>query len=492
MKEYLKEESNFTYTENGAKTLLSTNSNCLDLFSTIGALRGASDEEIECRFMRAFAENREMAMRILFFARDVRGGLGERKTSRAILKWLADNEPAILKKNIELIPEYGRFDDLLSLIGSSCEEDALAFIKKQLQKDLEAVDCGKENEVSLLGKWLPSVNASNSETKRTGRYIAKKLGITESKYRKILVLLRKKINIIENNLREKDYTFDYSKQPSQAMFKYRKAFIRNDNERYTSFLNDVKSGKKTMHTGTLLPYEIIRPCFKDSLDESERSAVDATWNALENDVSDDNSLVVVDGSGSMYWNSCCDDGSLAPIQVAISLGMYFAERNNGAFHNSFITFSEDPRLIEINGKDIYEKVMYCMSFNEAANTDISKVFKLILDTALKHDLDQSDMPKRIYIVSDMEFDCCVENANETNFEYAKKLFEENGYKLPELVFWKVSSRNVQQPVKENDLGVALVSGCTPRLFSMMTEGIVDPYRFMVDTLYVPRYDKVSV
>ena len=257
MLEYLKNEANKTFTENGAATYAGTNSDCLDLFATIGALRRESESEIITRFIRAYSENRDIAMKLLFFARDIRGGLGERRVFKVILGWLAENEPAALRKNIEHVAEYGRFDDLLVLMNTPCEKDMLEVLHKQFISDVKALEEG--GEVSLLAKWLPSVNASNRDTVLYAKKIAKHFGLSDASYRKALVALRAHIRIIENNLREKDYSFDYAKQPSKAMFKYRNAFVRNDTERYSAFLNRVSSGEAKLHTDTLMPYEIITP-----------------------------------------------------------------------------------------------------------------------------------------------------------------------------------------------------------------------------------------
>lgn len=488
MLEFLKKEANKTYTENGAVTYRSTQSQCLDLFATIGALRRESDGEITGRFLRAYAENADLAMKTLFYARDVRGGIGERRVFRTILKWLAANEPRSVEKNIPHIAEYGRYDDLLTLLGTPCEPAALAYIKAQLETDRAALESGRP--VSLLAKWLPSVNASNRDTVRQAKRISRALGMNDAQYRKTLSALRAKIAILENNLRKKDYTFDYAKQPSKAMFKYRKAFLRNDGERYTAFMSRVAEGAEQLHTGALTPYEIIRPCISgcqiSSLSEQERKAIDATWNAQEDFTGGENALVVIDGSGSMYGG-----GDPIPATVALSLGIYYAQRNTGRFANHFITFSERPRLVEIKGRDIFEQVRYCARFNEVANTNIQKVFELILDTAVKHRVPQEDMPAKLYIISDMEFDWCVADGSPTNFEYAQKLFARHGYRLPEVVFWNVASRNQQQPVQMNDAGVALVSGCSPRVFSMLKAGILSPYAFMMDVLSSERYATIA-
>jgi len=484
MLQFLKRETNLTLTENGAVTYRTTHSDCLDLFATIGAIRRASEEEIISRFKKAYTEDPDIAMKILFYARDIRGGLGERRIFRTILKWLADEHPASVRKNIEYIAEYGRFDDLMVLIDTVCEKDALLYIKNQLNMDLQALE--QNTPVSLLGKWLPSINTSNQEAVLKAKKIARYLKMDDKTYRKTLVKLRHAIKIIENNLRTYDYTFDYEKQPSKAMYKYRQAFLRYDWERYEQFLNAVKTGSAKLHTDTLTPYEIIRPFFGKCISAEEKNAIDVTWNAQKDYTNGENALVVIDGSGSMYGGT-----SPLPASVALSLGIYFAERNTGAFHNHFITFSEKPKLVEIKGKDIFQKVSYCEKFNEVANTNLYKVFKLILNTALKHNVPQAELPSTLYIISDMEFDYCTEDAGKTNFKAAKRLFESHGYKLPRVVFWNVASRNRQQPVTMNEQGVALVSGCTPNIFSMVTDKDLNPYSCMMEILNKERYANIA-
>ncbi|MDR1132132.1 MAG: DUF2828 family protein [Oscillospiraceae bacterium] len=483
MLEFLKSEANKTYTENGAVTYATTYSDCLDLFATIGALRRESDNELICRFTRAYAENPDCAMKTLFFARDVRGGLGERRVFRTILRWLAENKADSVIKNISFVAEFGRFDDLLTLLGTPCEKSALGYIKTQLENDLAALE--DNGAVSLLAKWLPSVNTTSAETVKNAKLIARRLGMTDAAYRKMLSRLRGHIRIIENNLRERDYSFDYAKQPSKAMYKYRKAFLRNDGERYRAFMEKVSSGEVKLHIGTLTPYEIIAPFFKETVPEDQRRSIDVTWNAQEDFTDGENALVVVDGSGSMYCG-----GDPLPAAVALSLGVYFAERSTGAFRNHFITFSEKPQLVEIKGRDILDKIRYCHDFNEVANTSIQKVYELILSTAVKNRVPQSELPSTLYFISDMEFDCCTADAGLTNFEYAKQLFARHGYVLPGIVFWNVASRSRQQPVTQNAQGVALVSGCTPRVFAMLASGTLSPYACMMEVLGSERYVKI--
>ncbi|MBQ7671223.1 MAG: DUF2828 family protein [Clostridia bacterium] len=490
MLEYIKNEANMTLTENGAATYESTGSECLDLFATIGALRRASDEEIITRFVRAYTENPDTAMKMLFFARDIRGGLGERRVFRVILNWLAANEPASVKKNLEYVAEYGRYDDLLSLIGTPCEKEAIDVIRAQFIKDTEALE--SEGNVSLLAKWLPSVNASNSGTKALGKKIAKALSFSEAEYRKALSALRAKIRIIENNLREKDYSFDYEKQPSRAMFKYKKAFIRNDSKRYNEFINAVAAGSKTLHAENVSPYELVEPYLlphwyggKD-ITPAEKEVLNATWASIPDFGSDENAIAVIDTSGSMY---CCSNP--VPAAVALSLGLYFAEHNTGAFKNHFIEFSARPQLIEIKGETFADRLRYVTSFNEIANTNLEAVFDLILNAAVKNNVSQNELPAKLVIISDMEFDRCVNNASAVNFQNAKKKYESHGYTLPKIVFWNVASRNRQQPVTQNEQGVALISGVTPRIFSMVAGGILSPFALMMEVLGSERYAKIA-
>lgn len=420
MLQYLKEEANKVYTENGAITNESTGNFCLDLFAIIGAIRRESEKEIESRFVRAYMENKDIATKILFFARDVRGGLGERRVFRVILKWLAVNEEETVKKNLKYIAEYGRYDDLLVLMGTPCEKEMLAVIKAQFDADVKSMK--EDREVSLLAKWLPSVNTSNIATVKCAKKVAKAFRMNDATYRKALSSLRAYIKIIENNLREKDYSFDYEKQPSKAMFKYRKAFVRNDGERYKAFISKVERGSAKLNASTLAPYELVEPFMQGYsmriLSASEQASINATWNSLPDYGNDENAIAVIDTSGSMYCT-----GKPIAASVALSLGIYFAERNNGYFKNHFIEFSARPQLIKIKGQTFADKLRYLASFNEVANTNIEAVFDLILKAAVKNKLPQSELPTKLYLISDMEFDEAVDNAELTNFENAKKKFE---------------------------------------------------------------------
>lgn len=482
----LKARANETLTENGGRAYISTRSDCLDLFFKAGAMRNSSEVEIGRAVLRAYAEDPHKTMKIIFFARDVRGGLGERRFFRIAVRHLAFAAPESVIKNIPLFAEYGRYDDLCTLLGTPCENEAAAAIKAQLDKDVS--DMAEGRPVSLLAKWLPSVNASSKETVRNAKKLCNIFCMSEKSYRQTLSALRKYTDITENRLRVMDYTFDYSKQPSGAMFKYKKAFIRNDGERYCEFLNNVSRGNAVLHADTLYPYEIIRRVFEKDISREERTALDVTWNSLpDHGASDENAIAVIDGSGSMTWGD-----APRPIDAALSLGIYFAEHNKGAFGGHFITFSNKPRLIKVKGSDIFEKARYCATYNECANTDLEAVFELILKTAVSDRVTNSDMPKRLYILSDMQFDCCVEGGNSLPLLASmKKKYARFGYELPEIVFWNLRNRGAAFPVTLSETGAALVSGFSPAIFDMVKSGSITPDAVMEEVIGRERYKAVA-
>lgn len=487
MLNFLKKASNTTYTENGGKAYRSTESYCLDMFFKAGAMRNSSAQEIADTVVRAYAENPDKTMKIIFFARDARGGLGERRFFRIAIVALVKTAPDAVKKNIPMFAEYGRFDDLCVLLGTPLEGDAVSVIKAQLNTDMSAMAAGEK--VSLLAKWLPSVNTSSKETRNMGRRLAALLGMSEPEYRRILSALRRYTDILENRLRERDYTFNYEVQPSCAMFKYRNAFIRNDGERYTEFLNKVHSGEAKLHADRLFPYDIIRAAIEGDISPEEKLSLDAAWKSLP-DLSAakrENAIAVIDGSGSMTWGM-----GIRPIDAALSLGIYFAEHNTGAFANHFITFSENPQLVEIKGKDIVEKSRFCYTFNEMANTNLEAVFRLILKTAVKNRVSQSELPAKLYIISDMQFDRCVIGGNnDVLFSSMRKLYSQHGYKLPEIIFWNVNSRCDATPVTRSETGAALVSGYSPSVFDMVMGGECSPETVMNRILSSERYAQIT-
>jgi uncharacterized protein with von Willebrand factor type A (vWA) domain len=260
-------------------------------------------------------------------------------------------------------------------------------------------------------------------------------------------------------------------------------------------LGKVSSGEAQMHADTLMPYELVEPylrfswssrCFMRDISEEEKNALNATWASLPAFANNENALAIIDTSGSMY-----DSGKPLPAAVALSLGLYFAEHNTGIFKNHFIEFSSRPQLIEVKGDTFADRLRYVASFNEIADTNLEAVFDLILNAAVRNKVSQEELPATLYLISDMEFNCCVRNADATNFENAKAKFAAHGYQLPKIVFWNVQSRNTQHPVTQNEQGVALVSGCTPRIFSMVSDGVLSPLGYMMEILGAERYEKIA-
>ena len=504
----MKMQLNVARTENGDLAYKSTGSACLDFFSLCGGMR-RNLEDLDKLFTKAYGEDPVVAIKILFYMRNIRGGLGERNSFRVLLKELAKFYPEMAKQIVYAVPEYGRWDDLLVLLDTSVKDDAIALIKAQIDKDKEAMEKGKE--VSLLGKWLPSINTSSKESVANAKIVMEALGMKAVEYRKLCSALRKEIKILEDSLRRKDYTFDYSKQPSQAMLRYKKAFMRNDEERYKSFLNKVveqaeklargeeipEEEKIKLNTKTLYPYQIVAPFMgywsMNELQPEQELPLEASWKALDRGVFDSKTIVVRDGSGSMYHGK--DD---SPINIATSLALLFSEQLTGPYKSSFITFSENPQLVEVpdNCDTLKKKLNFIQKFNEVANTDIGKVYRLILDVAKRENVPKEEMIERVLIISDMEFDYCADDTSKSTFEFYKKEFEAAGYELPEIVFWNVEARDTHLPVTMNEKGVKLVCGASANIFADVVSGdlkVVTPYEFMLQMLEpYAEFDKVVV
>lgn len=478
--------NNLTYTENGAVTNKSTNSKVLDLFSQAGALRlGRGAENAKDLFLNALSEDKLLTTRAMFYFRDVRGGQGERETFRIFLKTLAITDPQVVRKNLHLIPEFGRWDDLYTLVDTSLEADAFALMRKQFEKDLDS------QNPSLLAKWLKSENTSSPASRALGAKTRKAFGISPKAYRRGLSVLRARINVLERTISTNSWDkVVYERVPSQANLKYRKAFGRHDLERYTKYLQDVASGETKINASTQFPYEIIRNCnffgYGLNLTETERKTLDVMWNNQPDYIGkSENSICVCDVSGSMNG---------LPIQVSISLGIYTAERNTGPFKDKFMTFSERPQLQSVVGHDIVSKVENLSRAAWDMNTNVKAVFDTLLHVGQTNKLTNDQMVKKIFIISDMEFDgCTMGRADETLFQTIAREWKEAGYDLPLLVFWNVASRNSQFPMSLDDRGFVNVSGCSPSIFKNLMKGeIYDAYELMLDVLNDERYKVISV
>ena len=481
-------------TENGAVGYRTTGKALLDLNFGVASLRSASDIDIINKFMHAYFEDKITATKWLFYARDAREGLGERRLFRVVMEEFAKQEPKAVKELIKLVPKYGRWDDLWCMLETNLIDDIIDVVKCQLAEDTKNMADGKS--VSLLAKWLPSINTSSETTRKYATIICKKLGETPRNYRKLLSSMRKYIDVVECKMSAKQwYEIDYEAVPSRANLIYNNAFLRNDEERRRAYLGALEKGEAKINAGTLFPHDIVHKYVSGTWSLSLRGcdpALEGMWNALPNTVKgNDNTIVVADGSGSMTCR--VGNTNISALDVANALAIYFAERASGEFKDKYITFSHRPQLVDFsNAKTLRDKIGIALRHNEVADTNIEATFDLILQTAVNNHMSQEDMPKNVLIISDMEFNSAVYSTpNQTLFATIAKKYEAHGYKLPRLVFWNVNSRTGTIPVKENDFGVALVSGFSVNIVNMVMSNKTDPYECLLEVLNSERYQAVE-
>lgn len=484
MLNHLNNHFNQTRTENGAVAYKSTKSAVLDLFAQGGAMRQSSDSDVQATFSKAFAEDATLALKTLFYLRDITQGQGERRIFRLALSHLARHNQQALAKNLHLVPEFGRWDDLWVLLDTSLKSNVIELVITQLQKDVLS------KNPSLLGKWLPSENASSYQTKKYARIIREAVGTTPKKYRKLLSALRSRINLVETKLTEKNYgEIEYSKLPSKAGMQYRQAFFRNDEVRYKAFLDSLSKGEVKVNAGTLYPNDIVGKVLNKGyfVTEQDIKLFEGQWNNLKDFIGEkkENSIVMADTSASMSWHG----GD--PQRVAISLAMYIAERNKGVFKDHFMTFSTNPSLVKIQGSNIVDKVQNISQANWNGSTDIEKALRTLLKVAVSNNVPSDEMIKKIYIISDMQFNGCVSGVGQNIFKTVAKDFARHGYEMPNIVFWNVRASS-NTPATMNEHGVQLVSGYSPSILtSLLNADGKTPYELMLDVILSDRYKEVT-
>lgn len=468
----------------------------------MASLRSASEHDISQRFTKVFFEDKLMAMKWLFYARDVRGGLGERRLFRACMVPLAKEFPEYVAPVVALVPEYGRWDDLWCLLDTPVRDCVTGLVKEQLYDDAQNAAEGKP--ISLLAKWMPRCKTSSKQTRHYAQILRKAVGMTERQYQHTLANLSRYLLVVEQQMTAKQWEeIDYQRVPSRANLQYNSAFLRHDEDRRRAFLGAVEKGEAKINASVLFPHDIVhRYGYAGSTDAN----LEVLWKNLPDTVQGcGNTIVVADGSGSMRVRVGNTD--VSALEVANSLAIYFAERSSGQFKDQYITFSEHPQLVDLSrGKNLREKLRIAATHNEVANTNIEAVFDLILTTAINKHMDQSDLPANILIISDMEFDGCattgaisrdrwgysrVVTPTPRLFEVIAQQYAEAGYQIPRLVFWNVNSRSGTIPVKENNLGVALVSGFSPNIAKMVMSGQTDPYDCLLEAINAERYQQVD-
>jgi hypothetical protein len=471
------------FTANGAVGYETSGKKLLDLNFSVTSLRNALDQEIVDRFLNAYYENPMLAMKWLFYCRDCRQGIGERKLFRTVTAYLADTKPDIVKSALHLVSEYGRWDDLLCLLDTPVANEVKELIAKQYSIDIAHMIDGEQ--ISLLAKWMPSQNTTSKETQRYAEIIRTYLGISQKQYRKMLSRMRKYLDVTERKMSAKEWSkINYEAVPSRANLIYSDAFLKHDEDRRTKYLEALSAGEAKINASTLFPDDIVNKyttCWGGV--EKFNATLEELWKALPT-LTTDNTLVVRDGSGSMVGK---------PLDVSTAMAIYMAERSTGEFHNKFITFSRVPKWIDLYGMNtLREKIIKTYKERDCSNTDIEAVFELILRTAVDNKMSQEDMPKNIVIISDMQFDGQNFNFTEPLFEVIAQAYERHGHKLPRLVFWNVDEHHKNViPIQQNELGVVLISGYSQNLIKMVMSGEADPYECLKKQLQSERYKPVE-
>lgn len=460
-------------TTNGMRARKETASKCVDLFFKAGAARG---KDITKDFIGAYAENREVALRIAQWLRDVRGGAGERELFRQILKYLekTNSEDAILLAH--KVPELGRFDDLFTFQTPQMKNVGFSIVQKALNEGN-----------GLAGKWTPRKGVIAAEFR-------KYLGWNPKFYRKRLVELT---NVVEQNMCANDWdNINFSHVPSVASARYKKAFNRHTTK-YAEYVASLVKGDNPevkVNAGAVYPYDVIKGVqnfhYSSGYDETEKNLIIKQWEALPNFIGDANILAMVDVSGSM---TCPAGGYKSKsrttcLDVAVSLGLYCADKNTGAFKDTFLTFSGRPELMHLKG-NVVQKVEQMVKSNWAMDTNLHAAFDKILETARTNEVPNEDMPEILLIMSDMQFNSCV-NFDDSAMQMINRKYEQYGYKMPVIVFWNINSYD-NVPVKYDTSGVALVSGFSPAIMKSVLAADMDefsPEGIMMKTLMNPRYD----
>lgn len=493
---------NVSITENGAIGYKSSGRALVDINYMTSSLRSKIDKELIDMFKAAYYENPMYTWKWLFFLRDIRGGMGERDTFRRIIKYMANFRPHEMALFIPYIAEYGRYDDTWVLLDTQLNSIVIKMINTQLQEDIK--NYTEDKPISLLAKWLPKRNAESHISRHYARLIIEGLKLDDKTYNRMLVKLRKKLNLVETYMCTNQWSaIDYNSVPSKANLLYRNAFLKHDPERRQQYLEDLSSGKEgvKINASTNFPHDIVHQYINEKTCgwsggyrlKNYDVTLEQLWKNQKDTVqSAENIMVIQDGSASMY-SPIDRNSSVQAEEVATALSIYFAERCSGQFNNKFMTFGNRPRFVDIsNCKNLKEKIQLTLKNTDCSNTNIERVFQLLLDTAVKNNMKQSDLPKTLLMISDMEFDCMVSGrTDKAMFEEFAEKFEKYGYELPKLVFWNICSRTGTIPVRKNKNGVALVSGYSVNIMNMVLSNELDPYKCLLKQLDVERYQVIE-
>ena len=496
-KKAFQSEANKTLTENGDLAYKSTGTSVIDMFGKIGSLRGGyrSDDDINNEaielFINAYEENPELAVKTLFYTRDCRGGMGEKMVFKAVALHLLndDNKKKLILNNLNKIVEYGSWKDIIDLILQTTSEENKEIISKFMYQTMlvDMYNILENKPISLLGKWLPTINSKSSTTKDKAKKILsiiEKLHDPTIGYRNYCTVTRQYLNITEKNIAQKEYEkIDYSKVTSRCMLLYRNIFKHKDNERFEKFMNDVENGKVKINSSVLFPSDIVHKYENGYWNQIEKldNVLEEQWKALPNYMDKPiNMIPIADTSGSMCGT---------PMNVSKGLSIYLAERNPcEAFNNLIIEFGRDAHLYDISKK---KSLMSKLNgFNkDCGNTNLKKAFEKILQIGKDNNLSNDDMPKVLLIISDMQFDQATYGDNDGTIRVCRQLFNEAGYELPNIIFWNVNARD-SFPELDRD-GVAFVSGYSPAIMkAVLNAEVMTPLGVVMKAVLIDRYKDV--
>lgn len=481
--------SNMARTENGARVHSTTGSSMLNLFARVGGLRNASENEIIRLYRDARNEDPRLADNLILYVRNIRdGGIGERRIAKILYRELAALDLQKVIRNFDTIVSAGRWDDLFVFIGTRIEGAVLDYIKEQFSKDI--VDMASKKNISLLAKWMPSCNTSSAETRKLARKFYTYFGLTERKYRKTLSALRKYLDIVEKKMSAQDFgSIDYQAVPSVAMTRYRSAFGRQDFERFNAYINAVSGGVAKINSSVSYPYELIMPYIRQACswgrDVSLDKVLEEQWKALPNYVSGNHNVIVLaDVSGSMT------SPNYLPMATSVSLGIYFAEHNTGAYKDLLMTFTNKPSLYKLNPNvSVASRVKEVMR-HEGFNTNLDLAFERIYDIASR----EHDAPEALIVISDGEIDSYASRLRRDGSSYEdivekwQRKYASIGLKAPKLIMWNVASRGDHYVGKGDNGGIAYVSGSSAATFKELTTLITyDAMTAMREILSKPQF-----
>jgi len=501
-------KENVSYTENGMAGYKHTDHALVDFNFKVSSYRGNGTRAL-ADFNKVLKEGDVYTLKYMMYLRDAREGIGERDLYKlcmlALLDSNVDNKNEIVSTLIASTPEYGRWDDLWVLLDTKYRSEVINAVKIQLASDMKKLveSQGKLTEsISLLGKWMPSENASSQETKRLAHIFISELGATPRAYRKMLSALRGKLNVVETLACANEWEkIDYNTVPSKANLKYKNAFLAHDEERRRTFLSKAIAGDKEVkvHMAVAFPHEIVHKYgrYVSGYDQS----LEAYWKNLKPCVGLKDTIVVRDGSGSM---TCTVGGTnVTAMDVSTALAIYCSQYLEGSFKDKFITFSSQAQLVDLSKCGSLEtKLRTTYSHGDCSNTNIENVFELILNTAWENNMKPEDLPSTVLVISDMEFDPSYStggwyghsgfHADSNVFKKMDAKYRAAGYKLPKLAFWNVNSRTGTIPCKYNENGVLLISGFSQNVLSMVMNGKTDPYDALIEELNKARYESIPL